>query len=268
MQASENPKLSLQLHSVRDMVSQDFEKTLKEVATMGFDGVEFAGRYGPYKDDPQGLKSFLQNLGLEVSGAHIPLSQLQGEQGDKNLQFVATLGAQIIIIPFDSRANNPNQLEEFVTELKEIALRVNEHGLKLGYHNHASEFEVFKENTFWDYIAQNTPADFVLQLDVGWAIFAKVDPIEYIKRYPNRTQSTHYKIRSYKGRPGPVSPNTKVIIGQDDYDWQALISANINYGNTQWIVIEQEEYPEHLSQLQTVKASLNGLEDILFDMRN
>ncbi|HVR82869.1 MAG TPA: twin-arginine translocation signal domain-containing protein, partial [Planctomycetota bacterium] len=42
--------IGLQLYSVRDVLGKDFEGTLKKVAEMGFEGVEFAGYYN--KDAP------------------------------------------------------------------------------------------------------------------------------------------------------------------------------------------------------------------------
>ncbi|WP_395344427.1 sugar phosphate isomerase/epimerase family protein [Ningiella sp. W23] len=257
------PKLGVQLHSVRDAVSDDFEATLTELAKMGFTGVEFAGRYGPYKDDPQGLKSFLDSLNLQVSGAHMPLSQLQGKVGERNFVFLKQLGAGLVIVPFDNRANDPSQIDALIAELASAHEQAKQHGLRLGYHNHSQEFETFKGATFWDYIAKQTPSDFALQLDVGWVNFTNMDAIDFVKRYPKRTLSTHYKVRTYKGRPSTVPQGTKVIIGEDNYHWRAMVQANVNYGGTQWIIIEQEEYPEGLSPLQSVQASLAGMKSIM-----
>jgi sugar phosphate isomerase/epimerase len=257
------PKISLQLHSVKNEVTQDFTETLKKIAEMGFSGVEFAGRYGPYKDDPQGLKKFLSSIGLQASGAHISLSQLQGERGVQNFEFFKQLGATLIIIPHDARIDKPNKIDELIDELKRTSAWAALMGLKLGYHNHAKEFAAFNDSTYWDYLAQNTPEEFVLQLDVGWANFAKVDPIKYIKRYPNRTLTTHYKIRTYQGKPGAVAKDKKVILGQDSYDWKTLFDATIQYGGTNWVVIEQEEYPEGMTPLMSVEASLKGLQDLI-----
>ena len=261
------PKVSVQLHSVRDDVSNNFENTLKTLASMGFEGVEFAGRYGPYTDDAKGLKSFLNTIGLEVSGAHLSMRQLKGTESKKHLTFLKELGAKLIIIPFDKRANNPSEIDELIADFIQLNTKVNEMGMLLGYHNHSQEFDTYLNSTFWDYIAENTPQNFVLQLDAGWVNFANKDPITYVKRYSNRTLSTHIKVRTYKGKPGSVANNAKVIIGQDDYAWDELIQANIQYGGTQWLVVEQEEYPKPLTPIEAVDASLNGLNNILTNVQ-
>ena len=54
-----------------------------------------------------------------------------------------------------------------------------------------------------------------------------------------------------------------MIIGQDSFDWAELIKANIEHGGTEWIVIEQEEYPDGMTPLQAVKASKQGLDNII-----
>ena len=260
------PKVSVQLHSVRHAVSADFKNTLKQIADMGFEGVEFAGRYGPFNNDAKGLKSFLAEIGLETSGAHIPLSQLLGENSEQKLTFLQGIGAQLIVIPFDKRANNPDKIDELITDLVLANEKVNRYGMLLGYHNHSQEFEAYGTDTYWDYIAKNTPNNFVLQLDVGWANFANQNPIEYVKRYPLRTVTTHLKIRTYKGRPSKVDADKHVIIGQDAFDWTALVEANMEYGGTKWLVVEQEEYPKPLTPLESVNASLNGLNKALKDL--
>ena len=58
VKSTQFPQLSVQLWSVKEDVSKDFEGTLKKLAAMGFQGVEFAGDFGPYKNDAPGLKRF------------------------------------------------------------------------------------------------------------------------------------------------------------------------------------------------------------------
>lgn len=64
--AGTTPQLSVQLWSVKDAMQADFEGTLTKLAAMGFDGVEFAGFFGNYANDPAGLKAFLDKLGLKA----------------------------------------------------------------------------------------------------------------------------------------------------------------------------------------------------------
>lgn len=251
------PPISVQLWSVKDHVKQDFKGSLTQIAKMGFKGVEFAGDYGPYKDDPEGLKAFLKSLGLQASGAHVPMKQLTADKFDQTIDFLTRLGVDLVLIPFDSRAFNPEKIDELTAELTQLTKKLAKQDIHFGYHNHAQEFADFNQHTFWDHIAQNTPKNMVLQMDVGWVNFAGKDPIHYVKAYPNRTLSTHIKIRT-QGNTGK-----NVIIGQDDFDWAKLVTADMVYGGTRWLVIEQEEFPQGLTPMQSVKASKAGLESFI-----
>lgn len=247
------PPISVQLWSVRHAVKKDFKGSLKKIAEMGFEGVEFAGDYGPFKEDPKGLKAFLDSLGLKASGAHIQTKILNSEKQSDVLDFLRQIGVTLVIIPMDNRAFNADKIAGYTQLLSKLTAQLKAQGFVLAYHNHAQEFADYQSATYWDYLAKNTPKNMALQMDVGWVNFAGRDPITYIKRYPNRTLSTHIKIRS------PKNNAEKVIIGQDDFDWAELITADVEHGGTQWLVIEQEEYPEGMTPMQSIEASRKGL---------
>ena len=62
-------KYAIQLYSVRKALEEDFEGTLKRLAEMGYDGVEFCGNYGGY--DGKELADFLNHIGLDAVSAHL-----------------------------------------------------------------------------------------------------------------------------------------------------------------------------------------------------
>lgn len=251
------PQLSVQLHSVKNEISTDFVGTLQTISAWNIDGVEFAGRFGPYENKPAALKVFLDKLGIKVSAAHVSINEFEQGKLLDTIKFYQALGTNTLIIPHDPRADDPKQVVDLAKELTAISTLLSQHGMKLGYHNHAQEFNDFEQTTFWDYLASNTPSSMILQLDVGWAKFANVEPIEYVKRYPNRSLTTHYKIRTH------AEQSKAVILGKDKYSWESLIQANITYGGTQWIVIEQEEYPTNMSAIDSLEASTKYIQSLL-----
>lgn len=257
----EIPKISVQLWSVKDEVKQDFDGTLKILADMGFDGVEFAGEFGPYTGKPKQLKASLDANGLSVSGAHVPLDQLDSENFASTVAFYQAIGCNLLIIPYDVRASSPTGVPELAAELDQLSIKLAKHDMLIGYHNHTEEFDNFEQATFWDFIAQSTNKNVVMQLDVGWTSHAGKDPVEYVKRYPGRTLTTHYK--ADLGEDNPNNQGKLPIIGQDNTDWLALIRANMDVGGTQWFVIEQEAYPNDMDPLAAVKASKQGLDTYL-----
>lgn len=253
------PGVALQLWSIKDEVHADFKKTLKTVAQMGFEGVEFAGDYGPYKDDPQGLKRYLNRLGLKVAGAHVSAEQLAGAGFEVTVKFMRALGCPRLIISSDPRALKAEAVLGFAAELSDLSRRLGEVGIRIGFHNHSEEMQRIKSDeaaSFWDVIARNTPQEVVLQQDVGWTHVAGRDPVLMMQRYPGRTVSTHFKS---KLPPTGAAQGLRTLIGQDGVDWRALVSAAMQVGGTEWIVLEQEDYPQGMSPLQSVQASLQGL---------
>src|SRR5258708_40285791 len=77
--------VGLQLYSVRDVLGKDFEGTLKQVAEMGFEGVEFAGSFGKYGKDPEGLRKLLDSLKLQAAGTHTGANTLAGDNLKKTV---------------------------------------------------------------------------------------------------------------------------------------------------------------------------------------
>lgn len=258
------PKISVQLWSVKDELKSDFKGTLKQIADMGFDGVEFAGEFGPYKNDAKGLKDFLASLGLTVSAAHISFGAFDKEHFDQSVAFYKTLGADTLIVGMDERAWDATKVDTFIAELNGLFTNLKAQGLRFGYHNHAEEFNEHKGATFWDHIARSTPEDLILQLDVGWVTFAEQDPVEYIQRYAGRTVTTHLKAKLPK--PMKQLKGKRPIIGDDVTNWPAVLKADIAVGGTKWFVVEQEEYPDGLTPLEAVNISKKGLDKIIANL--
>jgi sugar phosphate isomerase/epimerase len=259
-QAATSPRLAVQLWSVKDEIKQDFEGTLDKLAKLGFQGVEFAGEFGKYKADPVGLAVFMKKTGLQCAGAHMHVDQLDADHFKATTEFYKELGCNRLIISMDKRGATKEGSADLAKELTTLTTKLAGQGMKLGYHNHEQEMLGDKDQTNWDLLAKNTPKDFILQQDVGWTTYAGKDPVEYVNKYPGRTVTTHYKAKFAKGAAGTP------IIGQDRTDWTGLTKAVRSVGGTEWIIIEQEEYPNGMGQLETVAASMRGLQAVLAKM--
>lgn len=254
------PKIGLQLWSVNDEVKADFKGTLTQVAAMGFEGVEFAGAFGPYENDGKALKVFLNSLGLVGSAAHVSFSNFDDEHFKASVQFYRDAGVDTLIVPWDARSEDAQKINDLIIDLNALAIKLKKEGFKFGYHNHDEEFSAYKDTTFWDHIARSTPKEFVLQMDVGWVVYAEQNPVEYIHRYPGRTKTTHFKAKLPKSNS---TAGKRAIIGDDITDWANVLKADITVGGTQWIIVEQEEYPDGLTPLEAVELSKQGLDKII-----
>lgn len=260
--APTSPQLSVQLWSIKDAVAADFEGTMKKLKAMGFDGVEFAGNFGAYDKDPKGLKAFLDKTGLKASGAHVHFDKLSPENFDGTVAFYKAIDCKYLIIPMDKRAFTTEGAKQVAAELEAIQKKLAPHGMHTGYHNHKPEMLGDMGKTPWDVIGKGTSHGVILQQDVGWTEVAGKNPVDFVKAYPGRTITTHYKAAA------PDEGNKEnPILGQDTTDWKALIEANKTVGGTLWLVVEQEVYPEGMTPMQSVEASLKGLQKVIADIK-
>lgn len=252
--------LALQLYSVRSHCGKDIDKSLEQVAEMGYEGVEFAGYY-KYGKDAVALKAKLDSLGLKAAGTHIRANSLTPGAIEKTIAFHKTIGCKYLIVPGDGRFSHPERSKEYATFMTKAAETLKAHDMYCGHHNHTAEFKKVDGKTFWDLFAERTSENVVLQQDVGWTTHAGLDPVEYIKKYPGRTKTTHFKPTVARGAKGK-----QPIIGQDSVDWKGVVSACYEVGGTDWFVVEQEKYVSGKSAMECSGMSLDGLKLILAEM--
>ena len=83
-------KFGVQLYNFREALQKDFRGTLKEVAKLGFDGVEFPCMYGNIP--PEELAEYLKELKLECG--FVLLDGLEAFDHDQLMEFDAWLQEQ------------------------------------------------------------------------------------------------------------------------------------------------------------------------------
>ena len=225
--------IALQLYSIRHECEKDLPGTLKAVAEMGYEGVDFAGYYGY---DAPTIRAMLDNLGLKVAGCHTGLDTLLGDELPKTVEFNRILGNKFLIVPGlpepyrSSRAAWRKTADLF----NEIAAKLKPEGMFTGYHNHHIEFTPLDGELPWDTFFGNTVPEVVMQIDLGNALHGGADPVAFLKRYPGRARTVHLKEYS--------ATNDKALIGEGDVDWDAVFTLCEADGVTEWYIVEQESY--------------------------
>lgn len=248
---------ALQLYSIRRDCAQDFDAALEQVAAMGFAGVEFAGYYG-YADRPADLKKRLDALGLKAAGTHVRMNVLQGDELKKTIDFHQAIGCRFLVVPGDAAFTDPEKSQALAEAFNQLAATLKPLGMACGYHNHTNEFKTDGGKTFWDLFAERTTADVMLQQDCGWTMAAGHDPAAYVRKYPGRARTVHFKPTVRQGDEGK-----KAIFGQDSVDWTAVYAACTSVGGTEVIVLEQEVYPDGKSPMECTRESFAGLKQLL-----
>lgn len=252
-----HPLVALQLYSIRRDCAQNFDAALEQVAAMGFAGLEFAGYYG-YADRPADLRKRLDVLGLKAAGTHVRMNVLQGDALEKTIDFHKAIGCRFLVVPGDAAFTDAEKYKAFADTMNQLAATLKPHGMACGYHNHTNEFRLDGGKTFWDLFAERTTADVILQQDCGWTMAAGFDPAAYVRKYPGRTRTVHFKPTVREGDTGK-----KAIFGQDSVDWKAVYNACTSVGGTEVIVLEQEVYPDGKTPMECTRESFAGLRQLL-----
>jgi len=248
--------IALQLFSVRHNLADDLGGTLKAVADMGYDGVEFAG--AP-QHSAQALKDLLDEVGLVCCGWHTPFSLVQDDTLDDTIAFNQTLGNPNIIIP-----GIPAELRQTRDDWRKLAGFFNQlaeklavHDMATGYHNHHIEFQPLGGELPWDTFFGNTVPGVIMQLDTGNAVFGGGDILDILDRYPGRAVTVHLKPYSKKAAKDDPHAGFGPVIGEDETPWDKVFELCETKGGTEWYIVEYESdaYPA----LKAVDLCLKGL---------
>ncbi len=228
--------VGVQLYCFRHELAEDFPGTLKQVAALGFKGVEFADYFGYSAGE---LRTFLDDNGVSCCGTHIHIETLQGDALEPSIAFNLTLGNPYLIVRSlsEERLASKEAVLRTADELNEIVEKLRPHGLRTGFHCHAPSFErSFDGQTVWDILGDHTSKDFILQLDTGNASHGGAVIPSVIKRHPGRIRSMHVKPFT-AGAEDPF----RAFIGDDGLPWKEIFDLSETVGGVEWYIVEYED---------------------------
>ncbi|MBP8304691.1 MAG: sugar phosphate isomerase/epimerase [Phycisphaerae bacterium] len=227
------PPIGVQLYSVRADCAKDLPGTIAAVAEMGYEGVEFAGYYDHTARD---LRKILDDNGLRCCGTHTAMDTLSDENLEATIEFNQILGNRFLIVPYLA-ADSRDAWLRYAERFNVLADKVKPHGMWVGYHSHAGDFNALDGQMPWDLLFGNTRSDVVMQIDTGNTMDGGGDPVAFLNRYPGRALTVHLKEHS--------ATNKRAILGEGDVEWQEVFTLCETTGRTQWYIIEEEKdaYP-------------------------
>jgi len=228
---------------VRGELQRDLPNTLRTVAKQGYEVVEFFSPYVgwtfPYAKD---VRAQLDDLGMRCYSTHNGSASIT-DPGTmaKAIELNQILGARYIVVASPPRGATGDDGWKRVGEQFTAAVeQLKTHGLGAGYHNHATEWKLAQEGgpRIMDILAANTPADFVLQFDVGTAMESGADPVAWIQANPGRIKSIHLK----DWAPGAKTEEKsyRVLFGEGITPWKEIVAAAESVGGVEFYLLEQE----------------------------
>lgn len=229
-------KIGLQLYSVKEAAEKNFLGTIKRVAEMGYDGVQFAGFFDTPAED---LKKVLEDYRVTAAGSHMSLDSLQGENLARTLEYNRIIGNDLIICPYlpEELRNTADDYKKTAELFNKIGQKCTEAGVRFAYHNHNFEFKLYDGQTGFDILFGNTDSQLVkVELDCYWASFGGLDPRDIIKKYGDRVVSLHIKYMKIVD-----GVKRSVEIGAGELDIKGLLHTG-DQAAVEWYVVEQEQF--------------------------
>ena len=179
----------------------------------------------------------------------------------------------------ETEAFGPYQPAVTLESVKRRAAQLNadgkmaqKYGMKVFVHNHTGEFEKLADSPRTTYdvlLAETDPALVTMQLDLGWAYMAGVDPLGLFKSHPGRFELWHVKdvfgLKTVSPSLGPnarVSSMAIVPVGTGHIDFKPAF-ANASLAGLKHFVIEQDNAAAWGDSLAAARVSYQNLAEVL-----
>jgi sugar phosphate isomerase/epimerase len=248
--------IGLELYSVRDELKKDPEATVRAVAQMGYQCVEF---YSPYFDwteaQAKSMRKLLDDLGIRCYSTHNGEEYFSKDKISKARDLNLTLGTKYMVMASSNPKPGIDGWKAIADELNSAADFLAPAGLKTGYHNHQPEFKTEDGVRPIEFLAKNTKPSVMLQLDVGTCLNSGGDPAAWIRSNPGRIRSIHLKDWSSDPAKG-----YQVLFGEGDAKWKEIFAAAESVGGVEYYLLEQEG--SRFGELETAKRCLEAYHKI------
>jgi sugar phosphate isomerase/epimerase len=220
--------IGLQQTAVSKNLQQDFNGTLRAIAGMGYDTIEFSANtfmtWTPAR--ARDVRSLLDDLHLRCRSTHNEIVSFSGDGLSKSIEINQLLGSDTLVsVRGPGTAAAPPTLDawkRFSNQLSAAAGPIRAAGMTLGFHNHDVEFKNLEATRPIDILATNR--DIVsFHLNIGLCLKGGGDPVAFIRQCPGRIQTL--LIQDYMGKA----------------DWKQILPAAENTGGLQFYLIQRTD---------------------------
>jgi sugar phosphate isomerase/epimerase len=276
--ASPAQAFGLQLFTLFDVLDTDVRGILRQVARIGYRDLQssYSKQQAIYGMKPRDFAAMVGELGMTWSSHHVPGEPRRIDPNAKpfldasgkprvfaralNLRDdlqeiidnIADGGPRYLVCAGVPTAT-PAEVDASIALLNRAGEACRKAGLMLSLHNHEAEFRPMGESTPYEMILQHTrPEDLTMELDIGWAVKAGVDPVALFRRHPGRFGLWHVKdIDGQRGVPVPL--------GQGVIDYVPIFAAAGTAGMRHYYV--EHDFPA--DPMASISTSMHYLKRIL-----
>lgn len=247
-------RIGLQIYTVRSLLPQDFEDTIRKVREIGYSEIEF-GPFPVPDIPPQQVRDIIRRVGLDPVAGHVNPRELKSGW-DRTLKDARFMGLQFVVCAVSpENAGTIDDYRAFARLLNQAGETARSAGIQLGFHCHDTEFAPIGGAVPYDILLSETNPDMVaMEMDLYWVTKANRDPVEYFTRYPGRFRLVHVKDMDRTPARGMTD------VGQGIIDWARLFAHAEQAGIEHYFV----EHDEPASPIDTIKRSYNYLATLEF----
>jgi len=226
----------LQLYSLRDDLPKDPKAVLKQVASFGYKQVEgFEGAQGIFWGMTNTeFKKYLDDLGLTMISSHCNINKDFEQKANE----AAAIGMKYLICPYLGPQKSLDDFKKAADEFNQRGEICKKAGIKFAYHNHDYSFTLQEGQFPQDVMMKGTNTDTVdFEMDMYWVVTAGQDPVEWMKKYPNRFKLCHVKDRTKNS----TEKADTCTLGMGSIDYPSILPQAKKLG-MEYFIVEQEKY--------------------------
>ena len=256
--------LGIQLWTVKAEAEKDLEGTLKKLYALGFREIEFAGYYNRSAAD---IGKLVKGIGLTPTSTHAA-ADLIASSGDQVIADAKTLGLKYIICSSPMTPKPEKAKLEWGKKMEALDLddwkanaelfnkfgkQVKDAGMTFGYHNHYTEFKKFGDKMGYTELMANTDPNFVkIEMDIGWVVAARQDPLALLSKYKGRVVALHVKdVGKLADDP---HQSTTTALGEGTIDYKKVIAAAYAQGVRHYFYEQEEPYTRPIFESAKISA--------------
>jgi sugar phosphate isomerase/epimerase len=246
-------EIGVQLWSVRNQLEADFDKTISEIAAIGFDHVEAFGLSTsgifPGLITPNQYEHVVKSAGMRIASCHS--SYFTPEDAPTIIESAKRLETDWVIIAWLAE-DMRNGYYEHAENMNKIGEQFKAAGIGFGYHNHEFEFFETEEGEIpLEIMIENTDPDLVkFQADLYWIKKAGVDPLGFVQKYPGRFCSYHVKDADMN--------LDQTTVGDGIIDFESILKENSKTG-VEFVFVEDERTD---TPIENVKNGYNHVKNL------
>jgi sugar phosphate isomerase/epimerase len=201
-------KTGIQLYTIRSEMAKDVPGSLKKLADIGYQELEFAGYFGHSPDE---IKKMVADLGMTAPSSHMQRYPDLPPGPQAMIDDALTAGHEWLVWAwFPPEERTPiEKWKQHADLFNSFGARCAKAGLKFAYHNHNFEFDMVDGQRPYDVLMANTdPAVVHFELDMYWCEKGGANILETMKKYADRIAMVHVKDMLPNGDMTDVSLGT------------------------------------------------------------